>query len=100
MLLLTNKVSTIEEGREMIRQSFRDGSALKKFHQMIIAQGVSQAIADQLISDEDEKVQHILKLADHHHRALSPRKGFIQSIDSFKLGTIVQRLGTTKFFIR
>ena len=44
LLLLTNKVRTIEQGREMIRETFRNGSALQKFYDMIIDQGVSKAI--------------------------------------------------------
>ena len=91
--MLTKNVSTIEEGREKIRQTFENGSALKKFQQMIVGQGVSQSIADQLISDDEEKVRAILKLSEHQHAAVASRQGFVQSIDSFKLGTIVQRLG-------
>ena len=95
-MLLTKNVSTIDEGREKIRQTFEDGSALKKFHQMIVGQGVSQAIADQLVSDDEEMVRSILKLSEHQHVAAASSQGFVQSIDSFKLGTIVQRLGKTK----
>ncbi|CAF1543529.1 unnamed protein product [Rotaria sp. Silwood1] len=93
LLLLVNKVQTIEQGREIIRETFKNGSALKKFHEMIIGQGVSKEIADQLISNDDTIVNSILKLAPIHHQALGSQTGFIQSIDSFKLGTIVQRLG-------
>ncbi len=93
LLLLTNKVQTIEQGREMIRETFQNGSALQKFHDMIIGQGVSKIIAEQLIN-KDEKIENsILKLAHIQHRAIALQTGFIQSIDSFKLGTIVQRLG-------
>jgi thymidine phosphorylase len=77
----------------MIRDTFKNGSALKKFHDMIIGQGVSETIAKQLISDDETIVRSILKLSDISHQAISLQTGFIQSIDSFKLGTIVQRLG-------
>jgi len=90
LLLLSNKVETIERGREMIRETFKNGSALQKFHDMIIGQGVSKTIAEQLIT-EDETM--ILKLANIQHQAIALETGFIQSIDSFKLGTIVQRIG-------
>jgi thymidine phosphorylase len=93
LLLLTNKVETIEQGREMIRNSFKNGSALQKFHDMIIGQGVSKTIAEQLISTDETKINSILKCADIQHRAVSLQSGFIQSIDSSKLGIIVQRLG-------
>jgi thymidine phosphorylase len=76
----------------MIRQTFQNGSALKKFHDMVIGQGVSPTIADQLISTDDTIVRSILKLGDTH-QAISSQTGYVQSIDSFKLGTIVQRLG-------
>ena len=87
------QVQTIEEGREMIRETFKNGTALEKFHDMIIGQGASKTIADQLISNDETVVSAILKLAPIQHKALAPQSGFIQSMDSFKLGTIVQRLG-------
>jgi len=93
LLLLTNKIQTIEQGREMIRDTFKNGSALKKFHDMIIGQGVSKIIAEQLIDNDEMKINSILKLAHIQHQAIALQTGFIQSIDSFKLGTIVQRLG-------
>jgi len=77
----------------MIRETFRNGSALKKFHDMIIGQGVSPTIAEQLISNDETIVRSILKLDDICHQAISLHTGFIQSIDSFKIGTIIQRLG-------
>lgn len=77
----------------MIRATFQNGSALQKFHDMIIGQGVSETIAKQLISNDDTVVRSILKLGEISHQAISVQKGFVQSIDSFKLGTIVQRLG-------
>ncbi len=49
LLVLSNKVETIEQSREMIRETFQNGSALQKFHDMIIGQGVSKTIAEQLI---------------------------------------------------
>lgn len=77
----------------MIRRSFEDGSALRKFHAMIIAQGVSKSIADQLVSNDETVVNAILKLSDAQHQAVVSQTGFVQAIDSYKLGTIVQRLG-------
>ena len=94
LLLLMGKVQTIEQGREMIRDTFKNGSALQKFHDMIIGQGVSPSIAAQLISNDEKVVQSILKLSDVTHQAISTQKGYVQSIASFNLGTIVQRLGT------
>ncbi len=93
LLVLTEKVETIEQGREMIRETFKNGLALQKFHDTIIGQGVSATIAQQLISKDETIVESILKLGDISHKAISSQTGFVQSIDSFKLGTIVQRLG-------
>lgn len=93
LLLLTGRVSTIEQGRETIRQTFQNGSALEKFRQMMIGQGVPANIAEQLTSKDETIVRSILKLGDVSHQAISSQTGFIQSIDSFKLGTIIQRLG-------
>ena len=93
LLVLADKVKTIDEGREMIRETFKNGSALQKFHDMVIGQGVSETIAKQLISNDESIVGSILKLSDTRHSAISSKSGFVQSFDSFKLGTVVQRLG-------
>ena len=93
LLVLTNRVATIDEGRETIRNTFKDGSALQKFHDMMIAQGVSVEIAKQLVGSDESVVQSILKLDDTAHKAIALQTGFVQSIDALKLGTIIQRLG-------
>lgn len=77
----------------MIRETFKNGTALQKFHDMIIGQGVPKDIADKLVSNDETAVNSILKLSDIQYEARSSTKGFIQSIDAFKLGVIVQRLG-------
>ncbi|UJR09602.1 hypothetical protein I4U23_013837 [Adineta vaga] len=93
LLVLINKAETIEQGREILRETFKNGTALKKFHEMIIGQGVSKTIADQLVGNDESIVDSILKLANVQHQAIALQSGFVQAIDSFKLGTIVQRLG-------
>lgn len=90
--MLTNHVQSIDEGREKIRQTFKDGSALKKFEEMIVGQGVDPSVASLLIKDEKQ----VLPQAEKEYRAISSKTGFIRSIDSFKLGTVVQRLGSKK----
>lgn len=99
LLVLSNRTQTIDEGRELIRQTFQNGTALQKFHDMMIGQGVSKTIADQLVSRDENVVGSILKLSETSQQALAPQTGFIQSIDAFKLGTIVQRIGTRFFSI-
>ena len=74
-LLLTGRVSTIEQGRETIRQTFQNGSALEKFRQMIIGHGVPANIAKQLTSNDDTIVRSILKLGDVSHKAISSQTG-------------------------
>lgn len=77
----------------MIRETFRNGTALKRFRDMMIGQGVAETVADQLVSRDENVVGSILKLSEISQQVLAPQAGFIQSIDSCKLGTIVQRLG-------
>ena len=38
----------MSEGSRIIMEKLKNGEALKKFHEMIIAQGVSESIADEL----------------------------------------------------
>jgi len=100
LLVLSNKAQTIDEGRELIRETFKNGTALQKFHDMMIGQGVAKAVADQLISRDENVVGSILKLSEISEQIVAPQAGFIQSIDSFKLGTVVQRLGRQFVFSR
>ncbi|CAF1184559.1 unnamed protein product [Didymodactylos carnosus] len=91
LLLLINKVETIEQGRELIRNVLKNGNALAKFRDMMIGHGVSQEIANELITTKNES--SVLKLAEKHYVGRATHSGYVMSIDSFKLGTCVQQLG-------
>lgn len=48
LLARTDKAYTMSEGAKMIQEKLRNGEALKKFHEMIVAQGVSEELAKEL----------------------------------------------------
>ena len=46
------KAPNLQAGKTMIERSLRDGTARAKFHGMLLGQGVSEDIADQLIAKD------------------------------------------------
>lgn len=48
LLEMTQKTHSVDEGRKRIAKTLNDGTALKKFNQMLIEQRVEKQIADQL----------------------------------------------------
>lgn len=48
LLLMTNKVSTLKDGEHLIWSKIEDGSALLKFQELLIQQGVAEHMAKEL----------------------------------------------------
>ena len=54
LLVRHNLASTVEEGAVIVGKKLDDGSALHKFKQMIVAQGVDREDAENLCNDNGE----------------------------------------------
>lgn len=92
LLMRTGHAQTLEEGTKMIMEKLTNGQALEKFRQMIIAQGVSENIAEELcINRNYEKVFE--KRAKFVTKLVAQKEGYIQSIDALDLGVIGSKLG-------
>jgi pyrimidine-nucleoside phosphorylase len=84
MLVMAGKAKDWEEGRTMIDQKVESGEGLKKFKQMIAAQGGSTA------SFEDYSA---FPSASHIVEITSPKDGYIQDINALQVGLAACSMG-------
>ncbi|XP_063721903.1 thymidine phosphorylase-like isoform X2 [Symsagittifera roscoffensis] len=84
--------STIEEAKKKMLSTIEDGSALKKFEQMIIASGATAEVAAQLCSDRLD-CYSCLPQADFQHRILASASGYISGIKALPVGLACNSLG-------
>jgi pyrimidine-nucleoside phosphorylase len=84
MLVLGKKAATVAEAREKLRRAVEDGSALRKFQEIIRAQGGDpEAIVD----------YSRLPTAKHTVDLTAPRDGFVTGIDTEGVGMAAVALG-------
>ncbi|GAB1598623.1 thymidine phosphorylase-like [Argonauta hians] len=95
LLLMMNQVSCLKEGVKTIQNCIADGSALKKFQQMMVAQGVQEGIAEALCEADDPWMM----FADNNRKAKvvttfrSSKGGYVHGIDALKCGLVIMKLG-------
>lgn len=91
-ILLENSglVNSREEGEKKIATVLDDGSALKKFGEMLNYQGVSPDVVGNLLYSENSSV---LKKANHIKTIVSEKAGFLHYIDAEKIARLAARLG-------
>ena len=84
MLKLGGIVETVDEGRQKIYRVLSDGSALKKFQQLVRLQGGDvEGLTD----------PKTFRRASQKHNVLAPISGYVQSIDSERIGIASMLLG-------
>lgn len=84
MLVLANKVTEIDEGKMILEHLLDSGAALKKFGEMIQAQGGNRDVL---------KDFSLLPQASGQWEIKMPQKGFITSINAEALGIAAMTLG-------
>lgn len=84
MVVLSKKAKTVEEAREMLLGTIKDGSAIKKFREFIEAQG-----GDPSQVDDPEK----LPKAKHIVPVKSDREGYVTKIHADNIGLVAMELG-------
>ena len=89
LLLANGNAATIEEGRKMINDTFHSGTALAKFKDMMVAQGVSEAVA-QAVCDDPWKALPIGQSITH---IPAPSTGFVAAIEAMPLALVACELG-------
>ncbi len=84
MLLLSKKVSNLDDGRAQIQAVLKNGLALQKFIQVGEAQGANMRVVDDY---------SLLPHAQFKKPVFAPKAGFINSMDTYALGTAIAFLG-------
>ena len=95
LLVMTKLADTYESAREMIFGVISDGSALKKFQQMCIHQGVNPQIAQQLI----EQPTSILPQSAMITEITALGSGYLSNINAMTLAEIARNHGAGRFTI-
>jgi thymidine phosphorylase len=95
LLLLSDIVETTAQGDAMVSQVLDDGSALNKFEQMCICQGVSIETASRLCQNPRD----VLPLSNTKIEIISTKSGYVSSINSLNLADIARKHGAGRFDI-
>ena len=95
LLLMSNIVENLNAGEAMIERVLNDGSALKKFGEMCIHQGVDAEIASRLCQDP----LSVLPLSNNKIEIIAQHSGYVNSIDSMALAEIARIHGAGRFSI-
>lgn len=91
LLKSTGRAKSIEEGADMILQKLKNGEALEKFKEMIIGQGVSKVIANDLCNKNYDMV--FAKKATINTFLKPAHSGYLKSIDALVFGNTASKLG-------
>ncbi|WP_282804473.1 pyrimidine-nucleoside phosphorylase [Clostridium tetani] len=84
MVVLSKKAKTVEEAREMLLGTIKDGSAIKKFREFIEAQGGDPSQVDD--PGKLPKAKHIVPVK-------SDREGYVTKIHADNIGLVAMELG-------
>ena len=95
ILWLLGMCETEEVGREQITASLNDGRALTLFKQMCLAQGTTDEVAHQIVTNPREILAH----ASHVTQMAAHSGGYIESIDSMTLAKVAREHRAGRFGI-
>lgn len=91
LLHRVDQCETMNEGAKMVLEKLKNGEALAKFREMLIGQGVTEEIANQLCRRNYEAV--FSKNADHVSTIRAHSSGYVKSIHALELGSLCSSLG-------
>ncbi|XP_056603899.1 thymidine phosphorylase [Triplophysa dalaica] len=92
LLWMSGHSSSLEKGKNDIMQKLINGEGLKKFEDMLVAQGVSADVARSLCADGADYFQH-MKQATHQTELKAQHYGTVLEIDGLVLAKVLHRLG-------
>ena len=84
MLIMAGKCKTIEEGEALLLDALHSGTGLKKFREMIVAQGGDGRVCDDVA---------LLPQAKVIRQVTCGRAGYVTAMDTAALGSSAQALG-------
>ena len=92
LLRALSKVETEEAGKKLIADTLKNGKALQKFHDMIIAQGVQPGVAQKLCAAGADPFS-ILPLASKKIELVVEKSGIVSGIDALVMAKVTHELG-------
>ncbi|XP_069085556.1 thymidine phosphorylase [Pleurodeles waltl] len=92
LLWMCSRADTAEHGAEMIGRVLNDGSALRKFQDMLEAQGVESGTAQALCTGGNDYFQ-ILRRAEHQVELKTERTGTVEKIHAMPIALLLLEMG-------
>ncbi|CAG7728549.1 unnamed protein product [Allacma fusca] len=86
----TGYAESLDEGKKQIEESIASGSALKIFHRMIIGQGTSPTVAQELCYGDKWKC---LPRAQSIRNITAESSGYLENIDAMAVAKVCHALG-------
>ncbi|MBC7324034.1 MAG: pyrimidine-nucleoside phosphorylase, partial [Moorella sp. (in: Bacteria)] len=84
MLVLAKKAAGIDQARQKLTTLLKNGGALRKFQEMVAAQGGNPEVVENT---------ELLKVAGRQEKVLAQAAGYVQSVDGRALGRAAVYLG-------
>lgn len=85
MLVMSETVSTVEQGKELCTAAFDNGSALDKFKELIEAQHGDSSIL--------QNSEILISKTKYTYEVKSPSSGFVSKLDALCIGEALRALG-------
>jgi thymidine phosphorylase len=95
LMVRTGIASSHDQAENLISEVIANGSALEKFKQMCIQQGVKEVIAQALIDNPNS----VLSKSEHITEITVTEAGYVSDIDSMVLADIARKHGAGRFTI-
>ncbi|KAJ8008788.1 hypothetical protein DPEC_G00082060 [Dallia pectoralis] len=92
LLLMTGRASDLTEGKKAIADTLQNGTALEKFRNMIIGQGVTNQMASLLCSAQAD-YHSVLRRAPYQTNLETESPGTVLDIDGMVIAVVLQHLG-------
>ncbi|XP_021494608.1 thymidine phosphorylase [Meriones unguiculatus] len=93
ILWLSGQAETQDEGAARVAAALDDGSALRRFQQMLSAQGVDPALARALCSGSPKQRRQLLPHAGQEEELLAPADGTVECVLALPLARVLHELG-------
>ncbi|XP_022605246.1 thymidine phosphorylase [Seriola dumerili] len=98
LLMMTDLVPNLSEGRKKISDAVTGGAALSKFQAMMEAQGVTKDVAQSLCSPHTD-YHRVLRKAAHQTELITPADGVVVDVDGLVLAEILHKLGAGRSMV-
>lgn len=92
LLYTMEKVESEEDGKKLIADALGNGKALKKFCEMLTAQGVQPGVAQKLCTPGADPL-NVLPLASNKTELVADKSGIVSEIDALTLAKVTHQLG-------